>query len=117
MDDNSFFSIDRLVEFGLGMAMARQMINVMNESMQNMYIPGSANNIQQPQQNNIYVAINRQPIGPLSANDFLHLVNDKKATKDSLAWIPGLLNWKPIEQIPALLKIIALTPPSLPANI
>lgn len=117
MDDNSFFSIDRLVEFGLGMAMARQMVNIMNESMQTMYIPGSANNIRQPQQNDIYVAINGQSVGPLSANEFLHLVNDKKATKDSLAWMPGLLNWKPIEQIPAILKIVALTPPPLPANL
>ena len=30
MDDNHFFSIDRLVEFGLGMGMAQQMIRVMN---------------------------------------------------------------------------------------
>ena len=30
MDDNSFFSMDRLIEFGLGMGVAQQMINVMN---------------------------------------------------------------------------------------
>lgn len=30
MDDNSFFSIDRLVEFGVGMAVANQMVRTMN---------------------------------------------------------------------------------------
>ena len=39
MTEDSFFSIDRLVEFGMGLTMAQQMIKMMNESMQNMYIP------------------------------------------------------------------------------
>ena len=33
MDNNDFFSLDRLLEFGLGMGMAQQMINTMNQSM------------------------------------------------------------------------------------
>ena len=33
MDNNSFFSVDRLVEFGLGMAMAQQMVGMMNQTM------------------------------------------------------------------------------------
>ena len=36
MNNDNFLSLDRLVKFGLGMSMARQMVNVMNESMQNM---------------------------------------------------------------------------------
>ncbi len=41
MNDNNFFSVDRLVEFGMGMAMAQQMVNMMNQSMKQMYVPGS----------------------------------------------------------------------------
>ena len=72
MDDNSFFSIDRLVEFGLGMGIAQQ-----ND-------------------------------GELS-----QLISQKRINKDTLAWVPGLTAWKPIEQIPAILKVVALTPPPL----
>lgn len=115
MNNDSFFSMDRLVEFGLGMAMARQMVNVMNESMQNMYVPGSAQTIPQPQPvSNLYVALNGQAVGPLSASEFSHLVCEKKVTKDTLAWMPGQMGWKPIEQIPAILKIVAIAPPPIP---
>ena len=48
MNDNNFFSVDRLVEFGMGMAMAQQMVNMMNKSMQQMYVPGSIQSMPQP---------------------------------------------------------------------
>ena len=57
MDNNSFFSIDRLVEFGLGMTMATQMVEMMNKSMKQMYIPGSIDSIQARQFPTIYVDI------------------------------------------------------------
>lgn len=115
MNDNSFFSIDRLVEFGLGMAVARQMVNVMNQSMQQMYIPGGAQSIAQPITSlPIYVAINQQQVGPLTENELLSLVSQKKVNKESLVWQPGMTGWKPLEQVPQILKVIALAPPPLP---
>lgn len=117
MDDNSFYSIDRLVEFGLGIAMARQMVQIMNHTMKQMYIPGSIQSMPNPQLQPLYVVIDGKSVGPLTESDFSKMVNDKKITKDSLAWMPGMLGWKPIEQIPAMLKIIALTPPQIPKTI
>lgn len=115
MNENSFFSIDRLIEFGLGMGMARQMVNVMNESMKNMSVPGAASTIPQPQlQTNLYVAIEGKPVGPLTELEFGSLVTQQKVKKDSLVWMPGMLTWKPLEQVPAVLKIVALAPPPLP---
>lgn len=116
MDENSFFSIDRLVEFGLGMAMAQQMVQVMNQSMKQMYVPGSIQSMPTPSVQTIYVVMDGQPVGPLSESDFLQLVTHRKVTKDTLAWLPGMSGWKPIEQIPTILKIVALTPPPLPDN-
>lgn len=115
MNDNSFYSIDRLVEFGMGMAMAQQMVRMMNETMQTMYVPGSPQNMQAPQSLPIYVAIDGQPVGPLKEQDFSNLVAQHKVSKDTLAWTPGMANWKPIEEIPSMLQIIALAPPPLPA--
>lgn len=117
MNDNSFYSIDRLVEFGMGMAMAQQMVQVMNQSMKQMYVPGSIQSMPTPQAQTLYVAIEGQSVGPLTESDFSRLVTDKKVNKDSLAWMPGMVGWQPIEQIPAILRIVALTPPPIPVNL
>ena len=113
MDSNGFFSVDRLVEFGMGMGMAQQMVGMMNQYVQSMYVPGSMQSMPNPLPSIYYVVINGQQVGPLNDSELSSLIVQKKVTKDTLAWIPGLLEWKPIEQIPAILKIVALTPPPL----
>lgn len=114
MDNNDFFSLDRLLEFGLGMGMAQQMINTMNQSMKSMYIPGSIQSMpQQPIVSIYYVAIDGQQTGPLRESELMELIRDKKVSKDTLAWMPGMATWLPIEKVPAILKLIALTPPPL----
>lgn len=116
MNDNSFYSIDRLMEFGMGMAMAQQMVKVMNDTMQTMHVPGAANTISSPKPLTIYVGIDGRPVGPLSEKEFSNLISEHKVTKDSLVWVPGMLGWKPLEELPDVLKIIALMPPPLPNN-
>lgn len=114
MDNESFFSIDRLVEFGMGMAMAQQMVGMMNQTMRQMYVPGSIQTMPTAQPVTFYVAINGQSVGPISESEFAQMVTNKQITKDTMAWMPGMLGWKPIEEVPNILKIIALTPPPLP---
>ena len=113
MDNNDFFSLDRLLEFGLGMGMAQQMINMMNQSVKSMYIPGSIQSMPRPITSMYYVAIDGQQTGPLNESELMDLIRDKKVSKDTLAWIPGMPTWLPIEKVPAILKLIALTPPPL----
>lgn len=114
MDNNDFFSLDRLLEFGLGMGMAQQMINTMNQSMKSMYIPGSIQSMpQQPVASIYYVAIDGQQTGPFRESELMELIRDKKVSKDTLAWMPGMETWLPVEKVPAILKLIALTPPPL----
>ena len=113
MDDQSFFSIDRLVEFGLGMGLAQQMVGMMNQYMQSMYVPGSFQSMPQPMPQTYYVAIDGKQVGPLNDNDVAQLVSQKRIDKNTLGWVPGMLVWKHIEQVPAILKVIALTPPPL----
>lgn len=114
MEDYCFYSIDRLVEFGLGMAIARQMVDVMNETMRTMYVPGSVSTIPSPQAKPIYVAVDGCPVGPLTQSELATMAAEKRITKDSLVWMPGMIGWKPFEQVPEVLRIIALTPPPLP---
>lgn len=110
MDNNSFFSIDKLIEFGLGLGVAQQMITMMNQSMKSMYVPGSYMAL--PQENMmIYIANGQNPEGPFSASQFREMIVKKQISKETLAWMPGMAVWDPIEKIPALLKIIAIVPP------
>lgn len=113
MDDSNFFSLDRLVEFGMSAAIAQQMIGSMNQSMQQMFTPGSIQTMPQAQASRIYVGIDGVQHGPLSESDIVSLVQQKRITKDTLAWLPGMAAWKPIEQVPEVLRIIAMTPPPL----
>ena len=113
MDNNNFFSVDRLVEFGLGLGVAQQMVGMMNQYMQSMYVPGSIQSMPNPMPPIYYVAIDGQQVGPLNDSELSQLVIQKKINKDTLAWVPGMVSWKPIEQVPAILKVIALTPPPL----
>jgi hypothetical protein len=113
MNNDSFFSTDRLVEFGLSIAMAQQMVRMMNQSMQDMYVPGSIQSMPQSQALPYYVAIDGQQVGPLGSNELMQLIVQQKVNKDSLCWIPGMPAWKPICEVPAVLKLIALAPPPL----
>jgi len=116
MNEQNFFSIDRLVEFGMSVAIAQQMVQSMNQSMRNMYVPGSIQSMPQAAPAIFYVAIDGQQTGPLNESELLRLIMQKKVSKDTLAWMPGMAAWQPIEQVPAILKVIALMPPPLPAN-
>lgn len=44
-DYNSFNTIDHLVEFGMGIAIAQQMVSTMNHCIGNMKIPGAGNEL------------------------------------------------------------------------
>lgn len=108
--ENSFFSIDRLIEFGMGMAVAQQMIRTMNESMQNMYVPGTMNTMQQAPHNIYYVIMDGQQSGPYSEGELSRLIEQKKVTKDTYIWRPGMREWLTAENLPDVLKLVALQP-------
>lgn len=116
MDDSSFFSIDRLVEFGMGMAVAQQMVKTMNESMTNMYVPGAMNPMEKSEQKFFYAMIEGKQAGPFSEQELARLIAEKKVVKETYIWMPSLTNWKMAEQIPEVLKLVALTPPPFHQN-
>jgi hypothetical protein len=44
------------------------------------------------------------------------LIGEKKVVKETYIWMPSLLNWKLAEQIPEVLKLVALAPPPFSEN-
>lgn len=110
------YSIDRLVEFGMGIAISQQMVNSMNDAIKNMQIPCAS--IPLPKQNSeiYYVMIDNNPAGPFNEAEIGRLVLEKKIIKETYLWKPGMSSWDKAEKLPEILKLVALTPPSFPFN-
>jgi len=114
MDDSHFFSIDRLIEFGMGMAIAQQMVGSMNNAFQNMSIPGVDTMHQGKAAINdqfYYAMIKDKQVGPLSLKDLCDLINKKEIVSETYLWNPSLTGWKMAEQIPEIVRLVAMTPP------
>lgn len=112
MNDNSFPTLDRLMEFGLGMGMAQQMVAMMNQTMQTMQIPETAKPVQ-PKPVEWYVAMDGKASGPYTENEIKGLLLDKKVTKETLVWCAGMSEWQKAENTPNILKLILQLPPAL----
>jgi hypothetical protein len=119
-DENSFYSIDRLVEFGMGMAVAQQMVQSMNQTMAAMHIPGAGNPMPPPAQPNAamphrvyYAVLDGKQAGPFSETELTRLINDKKLSKETYVWHTGLREWKTAENVPEIVRLVALAPPPI----
>ncbi len=116
MDDNSFFSIDKLIEFGMGMAVAQQMVKTMNYTIDSMNSPGVMKQPFKNKQKFFYVMLQGKQAGPFSEQELVRLIADKKVVKETYIWLPNMPNWKMAEQIPEVLKMVALSPPPFQEN-
>lgn len=114
MDDNNYNSIDRLIEFGMGMSIAQQMIHTMNHAMKNMHIAGTQNTFTSSSPTSFFVVIQEQQIGPLSESEIVQLINQKKITNDTYIWHQGMKDWQKAENVPAIVKLVVLNPPPFP---
>jgi hypothetical protein len=112
MNNDNFYSIDKLVEFGLGMAVAQQMVNSMNHALKNTYIPGPQNpNVQQPVGYSYHVIVDGKPAGPFSEQELSRMISEGKVTKGTYVWRPGMARWEMAENVPDVLRLVALAPP------
>lgn len=113
MSENSFYSINNLVEFGMGIAIAQQMVQMMNHTMQNMHIAGTQNPM--PNTNvtpsSIFVVIDGKQAGPFSESEILQLINQKTINNETYVWHQGMKDWQKAEEVPAIVRIVALNPP------
>ena len=81
--------------------------------VQQMQYPGGMQMVPQPQVSNYYVALDGEACGPLDEKELARLIYQGRVTKDTLCWLPGMAQWQPVSQVPAVLRVVALTPPPL----
>lgn len=113
MNEDSFFSINKLVEFGMSIAVAQQMVKTMNDAMANMKVPGTFQS-NPLQQKNFYAVINGNQLGPMSESEMTRLIIEGNITKETFVWFPGLPSWNLAGSINDVNKLFGLIPPQPP---
>lgn len=111
-----FSSIDRLVEFGMGLSIAQQMVNTMNSAMNQMQIPGvnagttgrARIDTMPTQSKQWYAVINDHMAGPLTDKEVQDLAGSNSIHKSTLMWRPGLSGWQQACDLPEIYKIILM---------
>ena len=116
MNDDNFFSTNSLVEFGMSIAIAQQMVKTMNSAMTTMHVPGSINPMQTAVPQFYYAMIEGNQAGPFSEQELSRLIGEKKIVKETYIWKPGLPKWEIAEKLPEILKLVALAPPPFKPN-
>lgn len=109
-----FYSIDKLVEFGMSMAIANQMVTSMNHALNQSQVPGTTRVFSAPNENIYYAVIDGKQAGPFSITELSRLIMEKKVVKETYVWKPGMLHWDLAENVEEILKLVALTPPPIP---
>ena len=116
MDNDNFYSIERLVEFGLGLGVAQQMVQSMNHALRNTYLPGTMNSMNAMEvagrtAHAFFVILDGKQAGPFSEEELMRLIAQGTVNKASYVWKPGMPDWAHCENVPEVLRLVALCPP------
>ena len=106
--------MDKLVEFGMSMAIANQMVSSMNQTIKQMEVPGAGKPMTTQPEAVYYAVIEGSQKGPYSITELSRLIAEKKVVKETYIWKPGMPRWELAENIEEVLRLVALTPPPIP---
>lgn len=113
MNDNSFQPIDRLIEFGLSMAVAQQMTSSFNQIINNAQTPRVPFPGESSRQIEWYYAVDGNIAGPANEAEVKNLLLHKRINNATMMWKQGMQSWKQAVEIPEILNYIMQLPPAL----
>ena len=102
MSDGNLF--DKVVEFGMGMAVAQQipkMMNVANEGASQVAPPPI------PQATAYFLAIGGKQYGPFTVQQLQPFVPTGQITPETLVWCQGMTGWQPANSRPDIALLFA----------
>ena len=111
---------DGMAGAGMGFAMTGMMGKMFTESE-----PSNKNSTKQESNANhvpppipgaliFYAVINGQQAGPYTMEVLQEMALQKKITKETLFWFPGMENWTMAGQLPELKHLFTIIPPQIP---
>lgn len=113
-DDNNFNSIERMMEFGMSMSVAQQMMQSMNHAMSQMQTPQFKNvNAPVPIAKQFYALVNDIPQGPFAESELTSHIIAGRVQKSTMVWLQGMPSWMPAEQVMDVNKLFSMLPPPI----
>ena len=100
------------MELGIGLSMARQMPDLMSQTMH----PGAQNSQQTspvppqiPQETVWYLVIDNAQAGPFNEEALKQIIKNKLITAETLVWKTGMPKWAPASTVPEINKLFLLS--------
>lgn len=113
-NDNNFNSIEKMMEFGMSMSIAQQMMQTMNHAMSQMQTPQFNNvNMPVPVPKQFYALVNDIPQGPFTEIELTGHIVAGRVQKTTMVWLQGMPSWMPAEQVMDVNKLFGLVPPPI----
>ena len=114
--NNDYYSMDKLIEFGMSMAIANQMVASMNQSLNQAQVPGAGNHFQNKGNDVYFAVIDGAKSGPYSLAEIANLISQKKIVKETYLWKPGMPQWDLAQNMEEVLRLVAINPPPIPRD-
>lgn len=105
-DDNSMF--DKIVEFGMGMTIARQIPQMMDMVTQKQTQQSTTPPEIKSEISNVYIANNGQQAGPFCEMEIKQLISNGVLNSSTMVWMPQMPQWALANQVPAINKLFLL---------
>jgi hypothetical protein len=113
MSESSFNSIDNLIEFGLTISVAQQMMRMLNHEFDHTQAPmSSLSSIGVGRQLQFYTLIGKAPQGPFCEAELNNHILEGRVSHTTLVWFQGLPGWMSANTVPEVNKLFLLIPPT-----
>ena len=108
MDGDGGF-IERIMELGIGMGIARQMPKLMSSCMGEMNgsTPPTPPSIEKA--DSLYIIADNTQAGPFSAEDVIKLINANILTPSTMVWRQGMSEWTEASKVPEVNRYFILS--------
>ena len=102
MEDNF---LEKIMELGIGLSMARQMPDLVSQSIQpaRTSTPPSI-----PQDTVWYLVIDNAQAGPFNEEALKQIIKNNLIKPDTLVWKSGMAQWMPASSVPEVNKMFLL---------
>jgi hypothetical protein len=88
------------------------MVRTMNDAMTTMYVPGVGSPpLPRLHASSYFVIIDGKQAGPFSEEEMARLMAEKRVVRETYVWRKGLSEWRLAENMPDLMRLVALVPP------
>lgn len=112
MDDDSKLSVNKMVEFAMGLSMASLFTKAMETAYNNTRWRDS--DLMQAPAKYVYAIVGGVQKGPFSLGEVMQMIKSGDITPETYMWKPGMPEWKLAKDITDIAPGLEFMPPQSP---